>query len=89
MMSLFEIYRLKEDAIYPKADFREECLKILQEAERNDNEWIEAGEKAPTKDVMINILTGRTPLTNYLWKKALAKGLGFKSIKELMGNESD
>lgn len=86
-MSIFEIYELKENAIYPKSDFRDECYRILLDAEKNDDEWISAGEKAPTKDVLINILTKRTAFTNYLWKKALAKGLGFKNINELMGDE--
>lgn len=89
MMSMFEIYRSKEKAIYPKSDFINKCLSILQNDERNDEEWIEAGEKAPTRQVMIDILVGRTKLTNYLWKKSLAKGLGYNSVKEMMGDESN
>lgn len=88
-MSIFEVYRLKESAVYPKLDFRDKCMKILQDAESNDEEWLMVGEKAPTTDVLINVLTGRTELKNPLWKKALMKGLGYKSINELMGNEND
>lgn len=88
-MSMFEVYKAKANALYPKLEYRDECLRILNEAEQHDESWIEVGEKAPTETVMINILTGRTPLTNPLWKKALAKGLGYKSVKEMMGNESD
>lgn len=89
MKSMFEVYRSKEKAIYPKSDFIDECLSILQNDEKNDVEWIEAGEKAPTRQVMIDILVGRTKLTNYLWKKSLSRGLGYKSIQEMMGHEND
>lgn len=89
MMSIFEIYEFKESAVYPKMDFREKCMSLLKEAETSDKEWIEAGEKAPSSDVLLNFLTGRTKSFNHLWKKTLAKGLGYKSIKELMGDERD
>lgn len=88
-MSMFEVYKAKANAVYPKLEYRDECLRILREAEQNDEEWIEVGEKAPTEMVMINILIERTPLTNPLWKKALAKGLGYKSVKEMMGDENN
>lgn len=88
-MSMFEVYKTKEKAVYPKSDFINQCLAILQEEEQNNEVWIEAGEKAPTRQVMMDILVGRTKLTNLLWKKALMKGLGYKSINELMGDEGD
>lgn len=89
MMSMFEVYRSKEKAIYPKSDFIDQCLCILNDDENNNKEWIEAGQKAPTRQVMIDILVGRTKLTNYLWKKSLSRGLGYKSIQEMMGYEND
>lgn len=89
MMSIFELYESKEKAVYPKSDFIDECLRILQEAEIKDKEWLEVGEKAPTREVLKNVIVRRTALTNPLWKKTLMKGLGYKSIKEMMGNESD
>lgn len=89
MMSIFEIYEKKEKAIYPKSDFINSCLQMLQDAETNDEEWIELGEKAPTRDVLVNILIRRTAFTNPLWKKTLMKGLGYRSINELLGNESN
>ena len=89
MMSIFEVYESKESRTYPKLEFRDECMRILKEAEASDEDWIAAGQEAPTEDVLINILVRRTDLKNPLWKKALMKGLGYKSIKELMGNESD
>lgn len=89
MMSIFEVYESKERAVYPKSEFINECWKILQESEERDEDWIEIGEKAPTREVLLNILMKRTALTNPLWKKALMKGLGYKSIKDLMGDESD
>lgn len=89
MMSMFEVYKLKEDAVYPKLDFRDKCMRILQEAEENDEEWLAANEKAPTHTVLNNILNRRTVLKNPLWKKALMKGLGYKSINELMGDETN
>lgn len=87
MMSIFEVYRTKERAIYPKADFFNSCMSVLKDAEENDAEWIEVGEKAPTRDVLLNILNRRTAFTNSLWKKALMKKLGYKNIKEMMGDE--
>lgn len=85
MSTIFEIYEMKEKAIYPKTEFRDECMRILQDAELNDEEWLKVGEKAPTKDVMMNILTKRTAFTNPLWKKALMSGLGYSNIKEMLG----
>lgn len=85
MVSIFEIYALKEKAVYPKSEFLDKCLKILQEAEVNDIEWLELGAKAPTREVMMNILTKRTVLTNPLWKKTLMNGLGYSSINEMLG----
>ena len=84
-MSIYEVYEKKEKAIYPKKDFISMCLQILQDEEINNKEWIEVGEKAPTRDVLMNILTRRTAFTNPLWKKALMRGLGYKSINELIG----
>lgn len=84
-MTIFEVYEMKEKAIYPKTEFRDDCMKLLLEAEANDKEWLEVGEKAPTKDVLVNILTRRTALTNPLWKKTLMKGLGYNSITEMLG----
>lgn len=89
MMSMFEVYKAKANAVYPKLEYRDECLRILKEAEKTDKEWIEVGEKAPTEDMMINILIGRTQLKNPLWKKTLAKGLGYESVKEMMGDEDN
>lgn len=89
MMSMFEVYKSKEKAVYPKSDFIDQCLGILHNDENNNEEWIEAGQKAPTRQVMMDILIGRTKLTNYLWKKSLARGLGYKSIQEMMGYEND
>lgn len=89
MMSMFEVYKSKEKAIYPKSVFIDECLSILQNDESNDKEWIAVGEKAPSRQVMVDILVGRTKLTNFLWKKSLARGLGYKSVKELMGDEGN
>lgn len=86
-MTIFEIYNSKERAIYPKSDFINECWKLLQEAEAHDEEWKEVGEKAPTREVLVNILTRRTALTNPLWKKTLMKGLGYKNAQEMIGNE--
>ena len=88
MMSIFEFYRMKEDVVHPKLEFRDECLRILQESEKNDAEWIEVCEKAPTREVLFNILSQRTKLKNPLWKKSLMRGLGYKSIQEMMGDES-
>ena len=84
MMSIFEIYASKEKAVYPKSDFINDCWLLLKEAEKSE-EWILAGEKAPSREVVVNILTGRTVLTNPLWKKVWIKGFGFKDAKELMG----
>lgn len=89
MMSIFEVYESKESRRYPKLEFRDECMRILKEAEKNDEDWIQSSQEAPTYDVLVNILTKRTELKNPLWKKALMKGLGYKSINELMGNESN
>ena len=89
MMSIFEVYESKQNAVYPKSDFINNCWKILQEAEVNDKEWIEMGEKAPTREVLVNILIRRTAFKNPLWKKALMKGLGYRSINELVGNENN
>lgn len=89
MKSIFEVYESKERAVYPKSDFINNCLKLLQDAEVNDEEWIEMGEKAPTREVLVNILTRRTALTNPLWKKTLKRGLGYRSISELTGYEND
>lgn len=87
MMSIFEVYESKERAIYPKSDFIDNCLEILQKAEREDNDWIQTGEKAPSRQVIVDIFTRRTKLTNPLWKKALMIGLGYRNIQELMGDE--
>ena len=89
MMSIFEVYESKESRKYPKLEFRDECMRILKEAEENDSEWLHVGQEAPTEDVLLNILTKRTELKNPLWIKALQKGLGYKNIKEMMGNESN
>lgn len=89
MMSMFEVYKLKEKAVYPKSDFINLCLGILQDAEATNAEWIEAGVKAPTRQVVLDILGQRTKLTNPYWMQALKKGLGYKSVNELIGNESD
>ena len=89
MMSIFEVYASKESRSYPKLEFRDECMRICVDAEKNDEEWIAVGQKAPTGDVLLNILSGRTELKNPLWMKALQQGLGYKSVKEMMGNERD
>ena len=89
MMSIFEVYKLKERAVYPKSDFINQCICILQEEENNNDEWMEADVKAPSRQVMLDILVGRTKLTNPYWKKALMKGLGYRTINELMGDETN
>ena len=89
MMSIFEVYKLKERAVYPKSDFINQCICILQEEESSNDEWMEADVKAPSRQVMLVILVGRTKLTNPYWKKALMKGLGYRTINELMGDESN
>lgn len=88
MMSIYEVYETKQNAIYPKADFVNNCLEILKNAEINDKEWIEVGEKAPSRDVLVNIFIRRTAFKNPLWKKALMRGLGYRSISELVGDEN-
>lgn len=88
-MSIFEIYESKESRKYPKLEFRDECMRILKEAEKTDSDWILVGQEAPTDDVLINILTKRTELKNPFWIKALQKGLGYNNIKEMMGDESN
>lgn len=85
MMTIFEVYKSKEKAVYPKSDFIDLCLGILQDEEKHNDEWLEVGMKAPTRQVIIDTLNGRTKLTNPYWKKSLAKTLGYKSVKEMMG----
>lgn len=89
MMSIYEIYQSKEKAVYPKSDFVNMCLAVLQQEEETNKEWIEVGEKAPTREVMFNILTRRTAFANPLWKKSLMKALGYRSINELTGEHYD
>lgn len=89
MMSIFEVYETKENRRSPKLEFRDECMKILKDAEKNDEEWLAVNQEAPTESQLLNILVRRTELKNPLWKKALAKGLGYASVNEMMGNESN
>lgn len=88
MMSMFEVYEAKESRAYPRLEYRDECLNILRNEEKSNKKWIAIGQKAPTEEVMMNILSRRTKLTNPFWIEALMKGLGYKSINELMGDEN-
>ena len=84
-MTIFDVSELKEDAIYPKLQFRDKCMKLLKDAEASNEEWIAVGQKAPSDAVLTNILTKRTELKNPLWMKELQRGLGYNSIKEMIG----
>ena len=89
MMSMFEVYNSKEPRAYPRLEFRDRCLDILRDKERSSDKWIAVGQKAPTEEVMNNILSRRTKLTNPLWIEALMEGLGYNSVEELMGDEGN
>ena len=73
--SIYQIYESKPRAIATKSDFINECLAILVEREKNDPRWIALNHKAPSRDVVINYLTRRTPIKDALYKEALSEGL--------------
>lgn len=75
-MTIPQIYDSKEKAVYPKTEFVDSIHGILKMREEEDMEWTAVGLKAPTRDTVMNWVTGKTVPTNPLYLKALSVGLG-------------
>lgn len=74
-MTIPQIYDSKEKAVYPKTEFVDSIHDILKMREEEDMEWTAVGLKAPTRDTIMNWVTGKTKPTNPLYLKALSIGL--------------
>lgn len=74
-MTIPQIYDSKEKAVYPKTEFVDSIHGILKMREEEDMEWTAVGLKAPTRDTVMNWVTGKTVPTNPLYLKALSVGL--------------
>lgn len=74
-MTIPEIYNMKPKAEYPKTAFVDSIYDMLVTREREDPEWNDVRQKAPTRDTVMNWCTGATKPTNPLYLKALSVGL--------------
>lgn len=74
-MTIPQIYESKERAVYPKTEFVDTIHDILKVREEEDKEWHAVGLKAPTRDTVMNWVTGKTVPANPLYLKALSVGL--------------
>lgn len=71
--SLKDYYKALPKDFSPKAHLIDTLHNILLEEEKTDR-WKELGEKAPTRYVVVNMITDRTlikPLYKEAWSKAL------------------
>lgn len=74
-MTIPQTYDSLQKAIYPKTEFVDTLVDILKMREDEDMEWSQVGLKAPTRDTVMNWVTGKTKPTNPLYLKALSVGL--------------
>ena len=74
-MTIPQIYDSKQKAVYPKTEFVDTLVEILKMRENEDMEWSQVGLKCPTRDTVMNWVTGKTKPTNPLYMRALSVGL--------------
>lgn len=69
------IYESKKKAIYPKTEFVDGIHGWMLKQEKENEEWLAIGLKAPTRDTVMNWCTGVSKPTNPYYLKALSEYL--------------